>query len=573
MKKKLQRLAAGFLAACMLSGLLVAVPASAADTTADDYLVQLREDATLSLAQQQELTPIHPDTGVYLAPDQETIRELRQAGLVEYAEADKKAVLLEDTTDTLADRQWYLDGIGADTAWNAGLDGRGVRVGIIDSGLNPAHEDLENAHIETGYNLLNGSTDTADTVGHGTFVAGVLAAERNNGKGIAGLVDHVTIVPLKCFSGDMRTNVSYVISAIYKAVDQYDCDVINMSLGSNSSSRALTEAITYALSKNVLIVSAVGNDGTSAYLYPAADSRVVGVGAVNSNYVRSSFSQQNDSVTVVAPGEQVISLSSKNPGGYLYGSGTSFATPFVTAMAVMAKSWSNAITQEQFMSLLTNTATDLGTPGYDQQYGYGLINISKFVSDLQSSISHTRGYQDISGHWAESSIEYALDNGLMQGISDTSFAPDMTVTRAMLVTVLYRAYLKNGGIAITDTSSSFADVDPTSWYGDAVAWAAQNNIVQGIQADQFSPMENITREQLVTVLFRCAKALGAAGETDPTVLEPFTDRDTLSPYAQESMCWAIANGLVSGMTADTLAPRGTATRAQAATILQRYLSR
>lgn len=573
MKKTLQRLAAGFLAACMLSGLFAIIPACAVDSAADDYLVQLQEDAVLSPTQQQELTPIHPDTGVYLAPDQKTIGELRKAGLVKYAEEDKEAILLENTSDTLADRQWYLDGIGADAAWDAGLDGRGVRVGIIDSGLNSSHEDLENAHIETGYNLLNGSTDTTDTVGHGTFVAGVMAAKRNNGKGIAGLVDQVTIVPLKCFSGDMRTNVSYVISAIYKAVDQYDCDVINMSLGSNSSSRALTAAITYAISKNVLIVSAVGNDGTAAYLYPAADSRVVGVGAVNSNYVRSSFSQQNDSVTVVAPGEQVISLSSKNPGGYLYGSGTSFATPFVTAMAVMAKSWSNAITQEQFMSLLTNTATDLGAPGYDQQYGYGLINISKFVSNLQSSIPHTRGYLDISGHWAESSIEYVIDNGLMQGISDTSFAPDMTVTRAMLVTVLYRAYLKNGGTAISDFSSNFTDVDPTSWYGEAVAWAAQNNIVQGIQETQFAPMENITREQMVTVLFRCAKALGAVGDTNLTVLEPFTDRDTLSLYAQESMCWAITNGLISGMTEDTLVPRGTATRAQAATILQRYFNR
>ena len=167
--------------------------------------------------------------------------------------------------------------------------------------------------------------------------------------------------------------------------------------------------------------------------------------------------------------------------------------------------------------------------------------------------------------WFYDAVRYAYENGLMGGIGDNLFAPNSPTTRAQLVTILYRL---EGEPAVTG-QSPFTDVEADTWYTDAVIWAAEEGVVNGVSATQFAPGNNITREQLATILFRYAQAKGY--DVSPRAdLSGFPDAGDILPYAQEAMAWAVAEGLLQGFEDDTLRPQGNATRAQIATILMRF---
>ena len=167
--------------------------------------------------------------------------------------------------------------------------------------------------------------------------------------------------------------------------------------------------------------------------------------------------------------------------------------------------------------------------------------------------------------WYADAVQYVFANGLMAGTSDTTFSPNATTTRAMIVTILYRL---EGTPAVTGTTA-FTDVAAGQYYADAVAWAAQNGIVSGTSATTFSPDGVITREQMAAILYRYAqhKDYDVTAKADLSV---FTDAAQVSTYATDAMAWANASGLISGTSATTLSPAGSATRAQVATILMRF---
>lgn len=167
--------------------------------------------------------------------------------------------------------------------------------------------------------------------------------------------------------------------------------------------------------------------------------------------------------------------------------------------------------------------------------------------------------------WYADAVQYVFANGLMAGTSDTTFSPNATTTRAMIVTILYRL---EGTPAVTGTTA-FTDVAAGQYYADAVAWAAQNGIVSGTSATTFSPDGVITREQMAAILYRYAQHKGY-DVTAKADLSVFTDAAQVSTYATDAMAWANASGLISGTSATTLSPAGSATRAQVATILMRF---
>ena len=169
-------------------------------------------------------------------------------------------------------------------------------------------------------------------------------------------------------------------------------------------------------------------------------------------------------------------------------------------------------------------------------------------------------------HWFYEAVKYVNLNGLMNGVSDSKFAPNNTLTRAMLVTVLYR----NAGEPATNKSIPFADVDMGSWYANAVVWAKQNGIVNGVTENNFAPDANITREQIATIMFRYAQYKGMETVTLEENLH-FTDANEISEYAVSAMNWAVGTGLINGKSATTLNPLDNATRAEIAAILQRFM--
>jgi hypothetical protein len=159
----------------------------------------------------------------------------------------------------------------------------------------------------------------------------------------------------------------------------------------------------------------------------------------------------------------------------------------------------------------------------------------------------------------------------MNGISDTLFSPNANLTRAMLVTILYR--YDHPGASTTppmEGNKTFSDVEAGGWYTDAVIWASANGIVTGYGDGKFGPNDNITLEQFAAILYRYAQKKGfdASKTTD---LSAYTDTGQISAYALEAMKWANATDLITGRTQTTLAPLGTATRAEAATLLMRFI--
>ena len=233
------------------------------------------------------------------------------------------------------------------------------------------------------------------------------------------------------------------------------------------------------------------------------------------------------------------------------------ATP-VTAGTALANLRFRCLTAHVDSTVLVETAqrdADLDVTGQVQEIA---------VSHEAESLCRSLAFADLDpAQWYHAGVDFALNNGLMKGMSDTEFAPNGNVTRAQLVTILYRLA---GKPSTEGMENPFKDVAEGTWYTEAVIWAAGAGVVKGIDDSTFAPNAAITREQIATILFRYTGAEAVAEDH----LKDFTDADRISAYAVEAMNWAVANGLVKGMGDDTVAPGATATRAQIATILMRY---
>lgn len=169
------------------------------------------------------------------------------------------------------------------------------------------------------------------------------------------------------------------------------------------------------------------------------------------------------------------------------------------------------------------------------------------------------------GSWYEAAVLWAVENGIFAGISETEFAPEVSLTRAMLVSVLYRM----SGDECDNAENIFEDVADGTWYSEAVAWATKNSITSGISETEFAPESNITREQLAVILYNYAKFMGYAVDASAD-LEKYDDAKNISAWAKEAFAWAVGTGLISGVGESELAPADSATRAQTVAILMRF---
>lgn len=199
----------------------------------------------------------------------------------------------------------------------------------------------------------------------------------------------------------------------------------------------------------------------------------------------------------------------------------------------------------------------------------GFTLYAKWIDDGNEPVSnkdHKLVFADVEENaWYEEAVLYAVENNLLTGISDTEFAPDEGMTRAMLVTVLYR--LENP--EEKERTHSFADVTDGEWYEEAVAWASESGIVNGVSETEFAPNDHITREQIACIIYRYAKMKGYGAEKF-SELSDYTDVNEISGYALDGIRWANAAGLINGVSKRCISPKTTATRAQAAAILMNF---
>ncbi len=322
------------------------------------------------------------------------------------AEIDSTVTSLDDPNEAA---QWGLDAASYKAAWPT-TTGAGVTVAVVDSGVRATHQDLAGAVLHGTDFVSAGGDGMSDPNGHGTHVAGIIAA-RSNGVGGLGGAPSVRILPVRVLDASGSGYTSDVASGIIYAAD-HGARVVNLSLGGPTASPSLEQAMQYANSKGAVVVAAAGNDAESgnAPLYPAAYPEAIAVAAVDSSLARASFSQYGAYVDLAAPGVNILSSWSSSDASYAYASGTSMAAPFVSAAAALVYAHEPKFHAGDVTRRLEATATDLGTPGWDAYYGHGFVNPSSAV------LGGTEG----TGYWAVAA------NGRVQGHGGAHWYGDLS---------------------------------------------------------------------------------------------------------------------------------------------------
>ena len=299
--------------------------------------------------------------------------------------------------------EWGPRKILLDRAWDLTGGAQPVTIAVLDTGVDTTHPDLAGVLLP-GVRFVTGpapscapSTTVLDDNSHGTHVAGIIAAVGNNGIGISGAAPNARILPLKVMDCTGSGTVGDIAEAIVYAAD-HGARIVNVSLGSSSASTTLAAAVSYALAHDVLVVAAAGNCGqtspsclgmSNAAEYPGAYPGVVAVAATTTTDTIAAFSTRGPQVAIAAPGEHIVSTTPtyetyQSARGatlrYASFSGTSQATPFVSAVAALVMGMDPALTAPEVAARLRGTADDLGLPGIDIAFGAGRVNALRAVS-------------------------------------------------------------------------------------------------------------------------------------------------------------------------------------------------
>ncbi|WP_274651889.1 S8 family peptidase [Paenibacillus humicola] len=286
-----------------------------------------------------------------------------------YLTNDVKPIVPNDAL--YSEYQWNLPTIETERGWSIGKGSDKVIVATLDTGVQTDHPDLQGKLAE-GTNLVSPGNPPEDDVGHGTHVAGIIAAVVNNNEGVAGLSWYNKVLPVKVLDDSGAGSTYTVAEGIIWATD-HGAKVINMSLGNYAQAQFLHDAIKYAYDRDVVLVAASGNDNTERPGYPAAYPEVFAVASTDANGNKSSFSNYGDYIDVAAPGD---SIASTYPGSqYAALSGTSMASPHVAALAGLIRSINPSLSNEQVYDIMRRSSLDLGDEGKDKYFGYGQIDI------------------------------------------------------------------------------------------------------------------------------------------------------------------------------------------------------
>lgn len=299
-------------------------------------------------------------------------------------------VSIAASNDRYRPSQWALTMLGAERRWKTST-GKGVVVAVVDTGVSGTHGDLR-GRVLAGRDFIDPGTSAVDENGHGTHVAGIIAATAGNKMGIAGLAPQAKILPVRVLDSAGEGDNAGVAKGIIWAA-QHGAHVINLSLGSTQNDSAIGAAVTYAQSRNAVVVAAAGNTGCGLFgsrtEYPAAYEGVLGVGAISSDRRIASYSSCGRWVDVVAPGTAILSttiwapdrgLGCQRGAWYCSMSGTSMATPYASATAALEIArLKRHYRQASIVSRMQSTAIDLGASGRDNRYGYGLVSPARLM--------------------------------------------------------------------------------------------------------------------------------------------------------------------------------------------------
>lgn len=317
----------------------------------------------------------------------EAAEALAESELIESIHKNYVLAAQETPDDPLYAQQWYLPQVHADAAWDAAKGGEDVVVAVVDTGVEMDHPELAE-RITDGWNIYDGNDAYDDAVGHGTGVAGILAAQTDNQVGIAGVTWSCPLLAVRVTDDEGLTTSRHVAAGILWAASN-GAKVVNVSFAPLWANAVVRSAVRQVYHQGVLVVISAGNAGgtTRSRGYEEA----VFVGAVDSRNALASFSDKGPFVDLVAPGVGVHTTTIG--GSYATPSGTSFSAPIVAGAAALAWSTNIELRPVSIVSAMAGTADDLGDARKDDSFGYGLLDIAAAV-DVVAATAFVRDTQD-----------------------------------------------------------------------------------------------------------------------------------------------------------------------------------
>ena len=358
--------------------------------------------------------------------------------------------------DPFRSQQWALDQVSFESSWSV-TRGAGITVAVIDSGVLGNHQDLAGNVLPGKDYVTAGGDGWNDQNGHGTHVAGIIAAHVNNALGIAGGAPDVHILPIRVLDAKGVGDASNVAKGIIWAAD-HGARVINLSLGGAQAS-GVEQAIQYANSKGAVVIAAAGNSGDqgNAPMYPARYPEAIAVAAVNPDLSHPAFSNTGAYVDVSAPGVNIVSTWGSSPSAYANATGTSMATPYVSAEAALIFAAHPSFSAARLTQVLEGTARDLGPAGPDRAFGHGLINPR---AALIAAMPHAKGYGTKgNGYWITSS------DGRVRAFGGAHFYGDLG-GRALSAPIVASARTATGrGYWLTGADGSVYTFGDARYYG------------------------------------------------------------------------------------------------------------
>lgn len=476
-----------------------------------------------------------------------------------------------ETTEQIVN--WGYEKVLAPQSNSKGWTGKGIKIGIIDTGVRTDHPDLR---VAGGVSLVDGVTSYTDDEGHGTHVAGIIGA-LNNDFGTVGIAPEADIYAIKSLNKNGNGILSDVIAGIDWAIAN-NLDIINLSFTAESTSSVLQAAVDNAYEQGLLIVAASGNaDKTlpadTDVLYPARYESVIAVGSIDSGKNKSKFSYYGPSLEFVAPGENIYStfIGSNYERRY----GTSMAAPFVTGIAALYIQAYPELNHLQIRELMQKAAEDLGVPGKDPSYGYGLIQapMKEVEPVIEEPIEEepqeepaeepettVQSFTDVTPEkWYADEIDYLYKKGIITGYNDGTFLPNDPVNRAEAITMIGRAL----GYNKEKKSTRYTDIAKTHYASGYIEDASEKEIITGYPDGSFQPRSSIIRGDVATMLQRALQyeVKGTANFSD---VKP-------GKYFTEPIYALFTNDIIDGYPDKTFKPLNHITRAEFAAILARAL--
>lgn len=454
--------------------------------------------------------------------------------------------------DQLSGLQWYLENINAPQAWQITQGSNNVVVAVIDSGVDTNHEDLthsiwlnqdeiENNRIDDdhngyvddrkGWNFADNTHEMTVYHDHGTAVAGVIAAKKNNILGIAGIAPNIKIMPLTVLDSEGGGSSDSIIKAIKYAVDN-GANIINLSLGGLGLTfdylPVYDKIVRYAYDHNVLIIAAAGNGdvlgqaaggtrGQNLDINPESpvcnddnNNLVIGVGATTENNLRTTWSNYGACVDVWAPGEGIVSTSPPPNDYYIY-NGTSFSTPVVSAVAALIKSLHPDWNVEEIKTVLINSQTNFIIDAYkavtankpNVQYRprvnteVNVINlpnqsftVNPDIGKVEKPIVEDIPFPDIEESKYQEAINTLKQKGFVKGNPDGTFKPFNTLNRAEFMTILMHN-LPDKIPEAPKTGCGFSDIKASDWFAKSICFAKSKGYAKGYPNGAFKPGNSV----------------------------------------------------------------------------------